>query len=78
MGDNLKNFYLNTPMEHYEYPRLQANFIPQELMDEYNLQAIIKADGYIYLEIFKMYDLPQARCIANDFLKNHLKPFRYY
>ena len=32
-----KNFYLNTPLDQYEYMRLPFDIIPKEIVDEYDL-----------------------------------------
>ena len=47
---DVKNFYLNTPMEHLEYMRIPLNLIPQEIQDEYHLQSLAH-NAYIYVEI---------------------------
>jgi len=76
-GD-LKNFYLETPMERREYMRIKVEDIPDEFMDEYNLHAKIYK-GHIYCEIRRgMYGLPQAGIIANQQLKKRLAPHGYY
>jgi hypothetical protein len=62
---DVKDFYLNTPMERYEYMRLKLTDIPEEIIIEYNLREIATEDGYVYCEIRKgMYGLPQAGIIA--------------
>jgi hypothetical protein len=66
MGHDMKDFYLNTEMEHYEYMRLPIDIIPKEIIDQYNLLPLVQ-NGYIYIEIRKgMYGLPQAGIIANN------------
>jgi hypothetical protein len=52
MGIDLKNFYLNTPLDRYEYMRLSINIIPDEIIDEYNLHPLV-SNGYVYIEIRK-------------------------
>ena len=37
MGLDLKNFYLNTPLDEHMYARLSIKYITKEFMDEYNL-----------------------------------------
>eukprot|EP00970_Alexandrium_tamarense_P007415 scaffold1352_cov72-Alexandrium_tamarense.AAC.1 len=61
MTADIKNFYLNTPMQRYEYLRIRLSDIPQEVITEYGLLNKVAADGYVYLEVRKgMYGLPQA------------------
>ena len=60
MGLDLKDFYLATPMEEYEYTRIKGEYIPKETMDKYHLWGLVD-NGYLYIEIRKgMYGLPQA------------------
>jgi hypothetical protein len=67
---DLANFYLNTPMERYEYMRLWLDILPQEIIDKYNLTKIVEADGWVYVKIQKgMYGLPQAGILANKLLE---------
>ena len=55
---DVKNFYLNTTLDRYEYMRMLIKLFSQELIDMYNLTAKIK-NGYVYIEIQKgMYGLP--------------------
>jgi hypothetical protein len=37
---DIKNFYLGTPLTIYEYMRLPLSIIPDEIITQYNLQAI--------------------------------------
>jgi hypothetical protein len=75
MGLNIKDFYLKTEMEHYEYMQLPIDIIPQEIIDQYQLLPLVH-NGYVYIEIRKgMYGLPQAGIIANNKLRKHLATF---
>eukprot|EP00957_Ditylum_brightwellii_P105892 8076206-Ditylum_brightwellii.AAC.2 len=57
---DIKNFYLETPMECKEYMQMPAHLIPQEFFNEYDMHNKIH-NGYIYLEIGKgIYGLSQA------------------
>jgi hypothetical protein len=49
-GGDLKNFYLNTPMDRPEYMRLKFDLIPAEIVEKYNLQELVE-DGWIYVRI---------------------------
>jgi hypothetical protein len=72
MGIDLKNFYLNTPLDRYEYMRLSIDIIPDKIIDEYNLRPLV-SNGYVYIEIRKgMYGLPQAGILANKLLTKRL------
>lgn len=57
--------------------RIPQHLIPQEIIDQYNLQDHFH-NGYLYCEIQKgMYGLPQAGKLAHDKLKTHLKKFDF-
>jgi hypothetical protein len=69
---DVKNFYLCTPMDRYEYMWLPLALIPQEIIKAYNLLELIQND-YIYMEIQQdMYGLLQAGLLANKLLQKCL------
>lgn len=77
ISSDISNFYLNTHMPRREYMRLPIAIIPQEIIDQYDLMALV-VDGYIYVEIIKgMYGLSQAGKLANEQLQDHLQTFGY-
>jgi hypothetical protein len=74
---DVKNFYLNTPMDRFEYMRLPLNLLPDEIIKQYDLQTIA-TDGWVYVEIRKgMYGLPQAGLLANQLLQKRLATHGY-
>lgn len=78
MTTNIKNFYLNMPLNHFEYMCLALDILPEEIIIQYNLCNIIYQDGYIFLELWKgMYGLPQVGILANKCLTTHLATFGY-
>ena len=63
---DISNFYLNNPMDIYDYMKLPLDIIPEEIIQQYNLRNL-EHKGFVYMEIKKgMYGLPQAGKIAND------------
>ena len=77
MCADIANFYLDDPMERYEYMKLPLEIIPEEIIQYYNL-INLEHKGLVYMEIQKgMYGLPQAGKIANYKLKLHLEKFVY-
>ncbi len=67
MTMDIKDFYLNTPMTHFEYMRLRIANMPEDVIAQYNLREKATPDGYVYCEIQKgMYGLPQAGIIAHN------------
>jgi hypothetical protein len=78
MTTDIKNFYLNTPLDRFEYMRLSMALLPNEIIRQYNLHDIAH-DGYVYLKLRKgMYGLPQAGILASKRLTKHLATFGYY
>ena len=52
---DVKNFYLMTPLDRYEYMKMKIDLIPPELIELYDLVPKVKYDkrgvGYVYMEI---------------------------
>eukprot|EP00804_Cyclotella_cryptica_P001906 CCRYP_007349-RB/>CCRYP_007349-RB protein AED:0.31 eAED:0.31 QI:0/-1/0/1/-1/1/1/0/639 len=72
MAIDIKDFYLNTPMERPEYMRLKLADIPAAIIELYHLRDIAR-DGYVFVRIQKgMYGLPQAGIIAQQLLEQRL------
>ena len=77
MTADLKDFYLETPMDEYEYMRIPVAIIPDAIMSKYNLAPLVH-HNHVYVEIRKgMYGLPQAGRIASDRLTAFLAPHGY-
>ncbi len=49
---DIKNFYLGTPLDRYEYMRIPLSLFPEHIVEQYNLRQKDK-HGYIYVEIRK-------------------------
>ena len=66
---DLKNFYLNTPMDRYTYMRLSIYIITQWIIEVYDLMSKVKND-FVMCEIHQgMYGFPQEEILANKLLK---------
>jgi hypothetical protein len=78
-GD-LKDFFLVSDMPIYQYMRVHRHYVPQEIINEYNLtDQHFSFKGFVYLEIRKgMYGLKEAAILAYDQLKAHLAPYGYF
>jgi hypothetical protein len=78
MFGDIKNFYLGTPMERYEYMCLPLAILVQEIIDACNLNDIAH-NCNIYVEIHQgMYGLPQAGIIGNQLPTKRLQLHGYY
>ena len=68
MTIDIKNFYLNTPLACFEYMEIPAKYIPDDIIEAYDLQEKIH-EGFVYVEICKsMYGLPHFGKLSKDFL----------
>ena len=77
MTADLKDFYLGTPMDRYEYMRIPIDMIPEAIIEQYNLRLLIH-NGAVFVEIRRgMYGLPQAGRLANDQLIKFMAPHGY-
>ena len=77
MCADIANFYLNNPMNRYEYMKTPLYIIPEEIIQQYNLRNLAHK-GFVYMVIQKgVYGLPQAGKIANYKLKLHLEKCVY-
>ena len=78
MGLEIGDFYLETPMEEYEYMLIPLHLFPHHTIDQYKLQENAQ-NGQVYLEVRKaIYRLPQVGALANKQLKTFIAPGGYY
>jgi hypothetical protein len=77
-GADIKNMYLKTPLDRYEYMKMPLSLFLQDIIDHYGL--LDKAlNGYVYMEICKgIFGLPQAGILANKLLKKRLAKHGYF
>jgi hypothetical protein len=72
-GANIKNMYLETPLDQYEYMRMPLDLFPDNIINHYDLRQKAK-NGFVYMKIQKrMYGLPQAGILANKLLKKRAR-----
>ena len=58
---------------------IPLKIIPREIIDTYDLKALVGDQGWIYMRIDKgMYGLKQAGIIANQELVKHMAPVGYH
>ena len=73
----IKNFFLGSRMDYYQYARVHASLIPKEIFLEYP-DLVVEADGLIYFEARKgIYVLKEASLLAFKQLVTNLQPFGY-
>ena len=70
---------MENPKSRAEYIRTHSKYFPTDIRDQYQLDGLITADGYVYIKIIKlMYGLKQASIIAYNQLISHMEPHGYY
>jgi hypothetical protein len=75
---DIKNYYLGTPLPRFEYMKMLLSRFPEEIVDKYNLGALV-IDSWVQIEIRKgIYGLKQAGVLVSQLLKTRLAPFGYY
>ena len=78
MSLDISNFYLMTPMEDYEYIRMDLRDFPDDIIELYNLNEIAR-EGRVYVEARRcIYGLPQSGILANRYLEKRLNDYGYY
>ena len=76
---DLKDFYLNTPLDRPEYLRLRLANFPEDVIQHYNLREKADKKGYVFVKVVKgMYGLPHAGIIAQKLLAERLEKHGYY
>jgi hypothetical protein len=76
---DLKDFYLNTPMDQPEYMCMKISNLPPNFIKAYNLIDLATNNGTIYVKIQKrMYGLPQAGILAQNLLEKRLNQQGYH
>ena len=72
---DIKYYFLNNPMENFEFMKIPLQLFPQDVIKQYNIMSIVEADGFVYVDGRKgMYGLKQAACIVFDSLVTLMKP----
>ena len=70
MTIDINDFYLNTPMDQFEYMKLKLSDLPEDFVKLYNLASKVDKNSFVYLEIRRgMYGLPQAGILSRQLLE---------
>ena len=51
MTIDIKDFYLNTPMDRFEYMKLKLSNLPEDFVTLYNLMSKVDQNGFVYPKI---------------------------
>ena len=75
---DIKNFYLTTALEYFEYMKIPLSLFPEWTQEQYYLKKLA-LDGMVHIEMHQaVWGLPQAGILANKRLRRKLAPFGYY
>jgi hypothetical protein len=75
---DIKDFYLNTPLDRKEYMVIHSSQIPETFFAHHDIKNLCGTKGYYLMEISKgIYGLPQAGKLAQDRLIKHLATAGY-
>ena len=76
---DIKDFYLNTPLDRPEYLKMKLDTFPPDVVEHYDLKNKADAKGYVYIKCVKgMYGLPHAGIIAQQLLEERLSKHGYH
>ena len=79
MSCDLKYFFWETPLSRAYYMIIHSKYLPPDIRDQYHINGLIEADGYVYIKIIKgMYGLKQAAIIAYNQIISNMEPHGYY
>jgi hypothetical protein len=79
MTIDIKDFYLMTPMDRYEYFKMKMDLFPDDVIEEYDLRSKVDDRGFVHCEVRRgMYGLPQAGLLAQQQLIKRLNKAGYY
>ena len=66
-------------MSRAEYKIIHSKYFSTDIIDQYQIDGLIAAYGYVYIKIIKgMYGLKQTAIIAYHHLIFHTEPHRFY
>jgi hypothetical protein len=75
---DIKDFFLNMPMEQPEYMQLNLSNLPQGFVNLYDLTKIAEDNGYVYIKVQKgLYGLLKAGILAHRLLEQRLNEQGY-
>ena len=75
---DIEDYYLNTPFHRAEYIRIQRKLIPEAIMEKYVLKPYLTNNSILFEVKQGMYGLPQAGCLAQRRLVEHLAKHDYH
>ena len=78
MAIDIKDFYLNMPLERPEFLRMKLSYFPDDVIEHYDLKSKVDAKGFVFVKCVRgMYGLPHAGIIAQKLLEERLGEHGY-
>ena len=78
LGLDLKDLYLNMPMDRPEFLRIKLSNFPEDVIKHYKLREKVDNKGFVYVKcVCGMYSLPHAGIIAQTMLEERLEKHGY-
>ena len=78
VGLDLKDFYLNAPMDCPEYLKMKLAKFPDDIIPHYKLNKKATKVGFIFCKVFKgMYGLPHTGLIVQQLREKRLEKHGY-
>ena len=76
---DIKNFYLQTLLDHQEYVCIKLADTPQDFIKKYNLKDFVDSNSWVYFHIHNgVYGLPQSGALAQALLEKCFMFHDYY
>ena len=70
---NIRDVYLNKPMDRFEYTTPKLGYLPEDFVKKYNVEPKADKHGPVYVEVGKiLFGLPQEGLMAHKILKERL------
>ena len=70
MAIDIKDFYLNTPLDQPELLRIKLSYLPEDVIKHYQLKYEADKKGFLFVKCVRgMYGLPHAGIIAQQLLE---------
>ena len=71
MTINIKDFYINIPMERFKYMKLNLSNLPKDFINKYDLAPKFDQNGYVYVEMdAECTDFHKQDSLPNSCYKN--------
>ena len=75
---DLKDFYLNTPLDRPEFLRMTLEYFLDNVIKQYNVKEKVDAKGFVILQVEEgMYGLPCTGIVTHNLFQERLGSHEY-